>query len=132
MKRPEYYLLPVVTVAALAVIYVACDPVSPAFFLHCPFRRLTGLDCPGCGSQRAFHALLHGEVARAADYNLLLVVSLPFLPVYTYYRLRTATGDTRRWQLPSYRYTPHVIFGLVAGFWLLRNLPVYPFTYLAS
>ncbi|WP_316816986.1 DUF2752 domain-containing protein [Pedobacter nyackensis] len=31
------------------------------FFLPCPFKVLTGLDCPGCGFQRSFVALLKGQ-----------------------------------------------------------------------
>lgn len=28
----------------------------------CPFKNLTGIDCPGCGLQRSFVALLKGDV----------------------------------------------------------------------
>jgi hypothetical protein len=31
------------------------------FFLPCPFKALTGTDCPGCGFQRSFLALLRGD-----------------------------------------------------------------------
>lgn len=31
------------------------------FFLTCPFKYLTGLDCPGCGFQRSLIALFQGE-----------------------------------------------------------------------
>jgi len=31
------------------------------FFLPCPFKTLTGFDCPGCGFQRSFVALLKGN-----------------------------------------------------------------------
>lgn len=30
--------------------------------LGCPFKRLTGLDCPGCGLQRSVIALLKGDI----------------------------------------------------------------------
>ncbi|MDR6785886.1 hypothetical protein ABIE26_004645 [Pedobacter africanus] len=32
------------------------------FFLPCPFKALTGFDCPGCGFQRSFFALLKGDL----------------------------------------------------------------------
>jgi len=28
----------------------------------CPFKKLTGIDCPGCGFQRSVIALLHGDL----------------------------------------------------------------------
>lgn len=31
------------------------------FFVPCPFKWLTGLDCPGCGFQRSVWALFQGE-----------------------------------------------------------------------
>ncbi len=30
--------------------------------LSCPFKTFTGIDCPGCGLQRSFVALLKGDV----------------------------------------------------------------------
>ena len=49
---------------------VAGNPLPP-----CPLRALTGLYCPGCGSTRTLHALLHGDLATAMAMNPLLVVS---------------------------------------------------------
>ena len=48
----------------------------------CIFYMLTGLECPGCGSQRALHALMHLRVAEAFRHNALLVSALPFLVLY--------------------------------------------------
>ena len=38
-----------------------------------------GLRCPGCGSQRAIHALLHLQFKDAFMFNPLVVISIPFL-----------------------------------------------------
>ncbi len=40
---------------------------------------LTGLKCPGCGTARALHCLLHGEVAKAVAFNPILVLAFPLL-----------------------------------------------------
>ena len=49
-------------------------------FPKCPFLLLTGgLRCPGCGSQRAIHSLLHLEFKEAFLYNPLVIISIPFL-----------------------------------------------------
>ena len=53
------------------------DPSDSPFYPVCQFHALTGLDCPGCGSLRALHELLHGNLAGAFRFNALLVLSLP-------------------------------------------------------
>ena len=62
----------IMVIAAMAVaIYFRWNPASHDFFPRCVFLNLTGLKCPGCGSQRAFHALLHGDVVAALRLNAL-------------------------------------------------------------
>lgn len=65
-------------VAAIIVIYFSFDPQA-GLFPRCPSKILTGLDCPGCGSQRALHALLHGDFIAALRFNALMVAALPFI-----------------------------------------------------
>lgn len=71
-----------VTVAIAAVALIAVygwfDPAT-APFPRCPFLTLTGWQCPGCGSQRAAHALLHGDIAGAWRLNAMMVCALPLL-----------------------------------------------------
>lgn len=45
----------------------------------CIFKLVTGYDCPGCGFQRAIHALLHGHIAEAIRYNLFFAIGFPYL-----------------------------------------------------
>lgn len=54
------------------------DPIQYKFMPKCLFKILTGLNCPGCGIQRAIHALLHGHIAEAIHYNYYLVYSAPY------------------------------------------------------
>lgn len=63
--------------AVCAALYVI-DPAAHVLMPKCAVRLLTGLSCPGCGLQRAAHALLHGHVGEAVGYNLFLVVSVPY------------------------------------------------------
>lgn len=48
------------------------------FFPQCPLKWLTGLSCPGCGVQRALHALLNGHFAEALSYNYFFILSIPY------------------------------------------------------
>jgi uncharacterized protein DUF2752 len=61
-------------ILVLAVLY-AYDPSTTAWFPSCPFRALTGLLCPLCGSLRAAHALLHGHPVDAFVFNPFVFVS---------------------------------------------------------
>ncbi len=55
------------------------DPEAGGNYLPCPFRSLTGLLCPGCGSQRAAHDLLHLRIGEAWEHNAAFVLALPVL-----------------------------------------------------
>jgi hypothetical protein len=118
----------------IVLLYLVYDPALYAIFPKCPFRLLSGLDCPGCGSQRAVHALLHGDVSRAADHNLLLLLSLPLLVVQSGHWLRAKLSGRGEpsWPLWQHRLVPYVFGTATLLFWVLRNIPARPFLYLAS
>ena len=63
----------------LSVIYYIFDPLDSPYFPKCPFLVLTGLECPGCGSQRAIHHLLNFELIAAFQANALVVLFLPYI-----------------------------------------------------
>ena len=54
---------------ALAALALTPLRVLEAFPSFCPFRRLLGIECYGCGMTRALCALLHGQVDTALHYN---------------------------------------------------------------
>ena len=68
-----------VAALVLAVVLVRYNPEERPFFPRCPVVMLTGLKCPGCGTARALHCLLHGEVAQAVAFNPILVLAFPLL-----------------------------------------------------
>ncbi len=68
-----------VAALVLAVALFRYNPEEIPFFPRCPVFLLTGLKCPGCGTARALHCLLHGEVASAVAFNPILVLAFPLL-----------------------------------------------------
>ena len=54
------------------------NPADSSVFPPCPFRALTGFHCPGCGTLRGLHQLLHGHLLEAFSFNPLMVLFLPF------------------------------------------------------
>jgi hypothetical protein len=68
-----------VAALVLAVALFRYNPEEIPFCPRCPVCMLTGLKCPGCGTARALHCLLHGDVASAVAFNPLLVLAFPLL-----------------------------------------------------
>jgi hypothetical protein len=116
-----------VTAAAVGVVAVV-DPNEPGHYPTCPFLRLTGWFCPGCGSLRAVHALAHGDVGEALARNPLTVACVPLLvTLFALWTRRRLTGRPRTWAAPAAWI--NALFVVVIAFWVLRNLA--PFAWLA-
>ncbi|WNG80005.1 DUF2752 domain-containing protein [Mycobacterium sp. ITM-2016-00316] len=109
----------VAVAGALAYIGLA-DPHRPGFlFPGCPFKALTGLDCPACGGLRMTHDLLNGDLAAAVIDNVFLLVALPALAVWLVVRWR------RGLTLMPMAATVTVVVAAVA--WtVVRNWPGFP------
>jgi hypothetical protein len=119
----------VVALAGCAAVTVA-DPNEPGHYPTCPFLALTGLQCPGCGTLRAVRALLHGDLLAAASLNLLTVALLPVLAWGWVGWLQHRRG--RRARPPAIpTAAAWALVVVVPAFWLLRNLPVAPWAWLA-
>jgi hypothetical protein len=107
------------------------DPATSGIFPPCPVHYLTGWYCPGCGSLRAIHQLLHGNLRAAWALNPLTVVLLPFL---SYGLVSSAVFEWRGRELPQPFLRAAWIRALCAVivlFGILRNLPIHPFDWLA-
>lgn len=80
MKLSLRGVLIIAAAAALGVGAYFFDPVGGSFpYPRCWIKLLTGYDCPGCGSTRALHALVHGRIAEAWDYNPALFFVVPLI-----------------------------------------------------
>jgi hypothetical protein len=62
----------------LAVVY-RFAPTEYSFYPRCPIYLTTHWLCPGCGSTRALHALLHLQIQSALHYNALFTTLFPFV-----------------------------------------------------
>lgn len=133
-QRTPALLAPVATGAlgasALAGLYLV-NPSERTLF-PCPFRALTGLDCPLCGGLRMVHSALHGDLVAAADYNALALMLLPVVAVlWLVWTWRVTRGrPSTRGVTPQW--TAVAIPCLLLAWAVMRNLPVEPFTVLRS
>ena len=85
----------------------------------CPFRWLTGWNCPFCGGLRMTHDLLHGNLAASINDNVFLLLGIPMLASWMLIRRRQGRGAL---PMPAM-----VTITVAAVAWtVLRNLPGFP------
>ena len=131
--RERFFAATVVgaTLAALVYLFLFNPASGASVYPSCPLRLLTGLYCPGCGTLRGLHQLLHGHLLGALSYNPLMVAALPFIGyAYLSYTMLALRGSG----LPRVFVPPVLIkalFWVVIAFGVLRNIPAYPFSLLA-
>jgi hypothetical protein len=132
VASPRFKFAALVTALAGAVVVLFIfEPAQSSIYAPCLFHKLTGLYCPGCGSTRALHQLLHGHFIKAMSFNSLTVLVLPFL-IYAF--LSYGLTAIKNCQLPRIFVRPIFVWTLVAViiiFGVLRNVPIYPFRMLA-
>jgi len=119
MPARKYYLIVAAAGLAAGILYWF-DPAESRFFPLCAFHELTGLYCPGCGTTRAFHHLLHGDLKAALSMNPLMIISLPIL-VLLFFRRSWAGRPWVAW----------TAFAILILYGVLRNINVWPFVLLS-
>lgn len=90
-----------------------------SMFPLCPFKLLTGWNCPACGGLRMTHDLLHGDIAAAVTDNVVLLLGIPMLAGW--FLLRRHHGR-QLVPLPA----ALTIAAVAIGWTVLRNLPGFP------
>lgn len=107
--------------AFFAVYFYARFDPEKTLFPKCPFYWAIGLKCPGCGSQRALHQLLHLNIGAAFRYNACLVLSIPLI-------VFLAVADCLRFRFPKLYFVSRnpimswTIAGLILFWWIARNI----------
>ncbi len=122
VRAPARAPLAVLAATAAALAYVgAVDPERPGHYPGCPFLLVTGWYCPGCGTLRALHALVHGDLTTALARNPLAVCAAAVLP-WVWLRW----WQHRRSGRPTVTVVPGLAWGVLTAvclFGVLRNLP---------
>ena len=129
MRKPLQDIVLFGAIIAVGAIFFFSNPETTAFYPKCLFHEWTGLYCPGCGSTRALHCLLHGELREALRNNALVVLALPLLGGVLLARtIRHRPPIVARQSKLQWLWL--VLAGIVV-FGVLRNVPSRPFLLLA-
>jgi hypothetical protein len=116
------------------VLAVGLHVIDPAHVNGpvCPFLAITGLYCPGCGTLRCLHALLHGDLRTAAGSNVMTLLLLPVIVVAWFATGVAALGGRPVLVLARLpRWVGPAIVVATVAFWVLRNVPAAPLSSLA-
>ena len=131
-RTKSVLILAVLAVLGAGVgILFALDPARHSFYPRCVFHAATGLHCPGCGTLRGAHLLMHGHFTEALRMNALVFLFLPAAAAFVFWKRRASAGGAEASRFivkPAWLWTALVVAFL---FWILRNLPFHPFTLLA-
>lgn len=120
-NRLTLILLAVALVMAVAMVSIF-DPMDTWWMPQCAFHRLTGLECPGCGTLRGLYAVVHGDVAKGISYNYFSVFTAVLLVLLFYAGFGKSACAQRlgRW-LESPAFIVAIIV-LIVAWTVVRNL----------
>lgn len=118
----------VMIVGSGAVAYF--DPSKNNFFPVCPLFALTGFACPGCGLTRGFHALFHGDIITALDFNALIPVWAVIFGWVTVSLMLSAIRGRGLFMWPTRPKFMYAFMIVLVTFGVLRNIPAWPLTIL--
>jgi hypothetical protein len=125
-------LLAVLGFGMMAYLLATIPPTRDSWYPKCTLHSSTGLHCPGCGTTRAAHAALNGDLLAALQFNAIAFV---VLPLGLWWALHSALRWAYRWPQPTGRPTSttwsYAVLVAILIFGVLRNIPAYPFTLLA-
>lgn len=119
----KYILLLSLALTGL-LLYYLFNPAERLLFPKCPFLLMTGWQCPGCGSQRAIHYLLHFQIVDALKMNFLVVLAVPYIMFALYCELmrRKNVKIERIYRLLYGSKASMTIAFLFISFMIIRNV----------
>lgn len=121
MERKKIFILGLVLMGVIAYYFFLDPESSPHYFLKCPLYEVTGYQCPGCGSQRAFHELLHLDFAEAFHRNALFVLAVPYVLILIFTSFRKEKFLRLREVLLSPKFLL-ILMIIIILFGIFRNL----------
>ncbi len=130
MTKRGILLLDTAVVACGATLYALWNKLA-VYLPECPIKEYLGIYCAGCGGTRFVYHLMHFNFVTAFRNNLYLFLFTAYLIVsLILFNLSYFSGKKIYTVLVNEKW---LWFWAVSGvlFFILRNIPAFPFMYLA-
>jgi hypothetical protein len=126
MNVRRQLVVAVATTTVIVCIFYVFYTFNPDEYAYprCPVNVLTGYKCPGCGMQRMFYHLLHGDIAGAFACNGLLFFVLPYTVLGLYVEYVANRNALRTLRLRNFffnKYAAIIVAVIVVVFTVVRN-----------
>jgi hypothetical protein len=120
-RRRTYTALATGAAGAAVLAYVGIvDPHNrDSLFPPCPFKLLTGWNCPACGGLRMTHDLLHANLSAAVVDNIFLLAGMPAVLAWFFWRRSASKPAMTRAALV-------VVIVATTAWTVVRNIPGFP------
>ena len=106
-----------------AFVFYIFNPEEVMIFPQCPFLLTTGFECPGCGSQRAIHSMLHLNFGDAFHYNALILFLVPYILLGFYLEVMNGKKHFPRLEKMLFgKWAALFVIGGIFVYWIVRNL----------
>lgn len=126
MKERLYKTLkPIFLILLLGIVYVVLIYTTD-FRIPCPFRYVTGLDCPGCGVSRVILSYLKLDFKTAFYTNPVITVILPILFVdFIYHKYHYVVHNNRKPFNKLENISMYVMIGSLILYAVIKNIYVH-------
>lgn len=126
MKERLYKTLkPIFLILLLGIVYVVLIYITD-FRIPCPFRYVTGLDCPGCGVSRVILSYLKLDFKTAFYTNPVITVILPILFVdFIYHKYHYVVHDNKKDFNKLENIVLYIMIGALILYAVIKNIYVH-------
>lgn len=116
-------ILVIVMIIIFSVVTFFINPLSNPIAPKCPVLLITGLKCPGCGTQQAIHQLLHGNFFEAFKCNHLIFFLVPLILLLTYFEYFNGKSFfPNLYRFINNRFSILILFSSILLYTIIRNL----------
>jgi hypothetical protein len=123
MRKDRALIVGVILFVLAIAAYALRETGGTGWMPGCVFRKMTGLECPGCGMTRGTYALLHGRFKDAFLFNPVGMILLPLALLGIAIELWAWVMDRPlKFRLNPGRWGALVIGVVLMVWWIGRNI----------